>query len=246
VRKILIFLLLIILGAIFLFWLVTWVQDWGANSLSAVRSQTPIDILSREELADLEIDSGQIKDPLKRAYSILAWQEEHIFYCSKPEAERAFPDIFIKGYQDCDEDALMNEMVLGSFPTSRVLKKKVKNGKIYGQSYTFATTYCAIARSLDLRCRVMATKSCSTDRTLHGWIWHGPGYCGLVERKFVRANNLKCLEWFKQDYRTGPKHYWAEVMIGNQIYQMTRNGWRYGQDGEEELINEGDFQNTGW
>jgi len=49
-----------------------------------------------------------------------------------------------------------NEVVPGGFPVSKVLEMKIRDGEVFGQYYTYAATYGAIARSVGLECRVTA------------------------------------------------------------------------------------------
>ncbi len=239
--------LLISVGAIFVFafWLTFYIADFSFESLKKIENKSPVVALTQEQIDALKIQCGDINKAV-RADCILDWQADNIFYCNKPEITPGDKELFLEDYPDCNIDMIMNEIYAGSFPVFAVLERKVRDGQVFGQSYTFATTYCAIARGLGLDCRVMRTKSDFSSENISGWVWRGFDYCGLVDKKYVYQNGWKCLNWFGKHWRMAARHYWPEVEISGRWEVMTKLPWRYGKNGEKELYLKDDYRDTGW
>lgn len=211
-----------------------------------VKSTNPIDSLSDALIAKWGANCKSKGSPSAIASCILDWQESSIFWCyTNPEAQSYF-DYFSPGYPDCVVDMQFQQMVPGSFPISKVMDMKVRNGKLFGACYTYATTYCAIARWNGLTCRVMEAKTTISFYAATSGDY-AAGYCGSAPKSFLDKLGYSCTEWRKKDWAMDADHYWAEVLIDGQWQMMERPTWAYKRDTVKNIISAGrSYGDTGW
>ncbi len=180
------------------------------------------------------------------AECILDWQAANIVWCyTHPEATSYF-DYFSPEYPDCVVDMQFQQMVPNSFPVSKALNLKVRNGKMFGACYTYATTFCAAARWNGLECRVMEAKTAISFYSASSGDY-AEGYCGSAPKTFLDKLGYGCDEWRKKNWAMDADHYWAEVKINGQWKLKERPTWAYQRDTTKYIINAGrSYGDTGW
>ncbi len=211
-----------------------------------VKSTNPIDDLSDALVAKWGADCKSRGSPLAIASCLLDWQENNIFWCyTNPEAQSYF-EYFSPGYPDCVVDMQFQQMSPGSFPVSKVMDLKVRNGKIFGACYTYATTYCALARWHGLTCRVMEAKTTISFYSASSGDY-AAGYCGSAPQTYLDKLGQSCPDWRQKNWLMDADHYWAEVLINGQWQIMERPTWAYRRDTTKYIIQAGRaYADTGW
>ena len=217
-------------------------QGNGASGGNGVQPSSPVDELSAALVEQINADFTDFETDEEIADSILSWEENNLFWCNKDPEASTLEDMFIEGYLDCSVDMQFNQMLAGSFPVSKVLQIKVRNGKTFGQCYTYATVYCAIARWNGLECRVMVAKK---EGQHYGGDW-GTNYCGVAPKTYVEQLGLNCNEWKTKTWHMNTKHYWAEVLIDGEWKVMEKPLWSYGGNTGEHIKQQEDYENTDW
>lgn len=211
-----------------------------------ILSTNPVDKLSDSLIQKWGADCKDKKTDLEKANCILDWQEKNIFWCYTHPEETVMPKMFETGYSDCVVDMQFQQMKPGSFPLSKVMEIKMRNGKMFGACYTYAATYCAVARWNGLQCRIMATK------TTIGFYSasqgdYGVGYCGATPKAYLDKLGFDCDEWRKMDWTVDADHYWAEVLIDEKWKMMEKPLWAYMRDTQKNIIDAGkSYGDTGW
>lgn len=209
-------------------------------------AMTPVDVLSEGLINKWGVNCKNKGNVLDIANCILDWQENNIFWCyTNPQAQSYF-DYFHPDYPDCVVDMQFQQMVPNSFPVSKIMDVKVRDGKIFGACYTYATTYCAIARWNGLTCRVMEAKT-----TILFYLAssgdYASGYCGSVPKNFLVKLGYSCDDWRQKNWTMDADHYWAEVLINGQWKLMERPTWAYQHDTTKYIIQAGrTYVDTGW
>lgn len=180
----------------------------------------PVDTLTDAVIKKWGVDCKKETTDLAKATCVLNWQKQKMHFCVRG---REGPN-----YDDCNMDMEFNEVVPGSFPVSKIMEIKVRDNEVFGECFTFATTYCAIARWNGLKCRVMTAKTIVQD-VEEDW---GEWYCGTdPEDALLRDNfnklNYDCEEWKSLTWSESTLHYWAEVLIGDEWQAMEDSEWSY-------------------
>lgn len=210
-------------------------------------STNPIDSLSDEMINKLGANCKDKKTELEKANCILDWQEKNIFWCYTHPETTTMPDCFEKGYPDCVVDMQFQQMKPGSFPVSKIMDIKTRNGKIFGACYTYGTIYCAVARWNGLKCRVMAVKIITPMEYPASKGDFAAGYCGSAPKDFLDKLELDCDEWKKLDWTINYDHYWAEVLINGEWKIMEKPAWAYKRDTQKYIIDAGrSYEDTKW
>lgn len=211
-----------------------------------VKSTNPVDDLSDALVARWGADCQSEGNASAIASCLLDWQENNIFWCyTNPEAQSYF-EYFSPGYPDCVVDMQFQQMVPGSFPVSQVMNLKIRDGKLFGACYTYATTYCALARWHDLTCRVMEAKTTISFYSASSGDY-AAGYCGSAPKTFLDQLGYNCQDWRQKNWLMDADHYWAEVFINGQWQIMERPIWAYRRDTTKYIIEAGrDYADTGW
>lgn len=206
---------------------------------------TPMDTLTDETIQRWGADCRNKATTLETADCILDWQERNIFWCyTHPEMDVSlYPAMFEQGYTDCVVDMQFNQMSPGSFPVSKVMDIKTRNGKMFGACYTYATTYCAVARWNGLTCRIMIAERTPTESIKD----MGAEYCGLAPKAYVKKLGLICDEWKTKGWKMDALHYWAEININGEWKIMERPTWAYMHDTQRYIIDAGiSYKQAGW
>lgn len=207
----------------------------------------PVDELSDSLINKLGADCKSKTTDLEKANCILNWQEKNIFWCYTHPEETVMPNMFETGYPDCVVDMQFQQMKPGSFPVSKIFELKLKNNKLFGACYTYATTYCAIARWNGLKCRVMAVKIITPMDYSASKADYGTGYCGAAQKSYLDALGLDCEEWKTKNWIINEDHYWAEVLIDGQWKIMEKPEWAYMHDTQKHIIDAGrTYGDTKW
>lgn len=207
----------------------------------------PIDVLKDQLIEKWGANCKGRKTDLEKTNCILDWQEKNIFWCYTHPETTTMPDCFEKGYPDCVVDMQFQQMKPGSFPVSKIMEVKVRNGKIFGACYTYGTTYCAVARWNGLKCRVMAVKIITPMEYPASKGDFAAGYCGAAPKDFLDKLGFGCEEWRKIDWIIDADHYWAEVLIDGSWQIMEKPTWAYKRDTQKYIIDAGrDYFDTGW
>lgn len=199
------------------------------------KSKTPVDNLSDELIQTWGADCTDKGAKEMIAQCILNWQESNFYWCYTHPETNVIPDAFEIGYPDCVVDMQFNQMNLGSFPVSKVMELKVKNKKVFGACYTYATTYCAVARWNGLDCRVIS----AGDPDMESNQDLGAGYCGLASKDYIEKLGLNCDEWKGKGWKMQAWHYWAEVLINGQWKRMETSVGEYKADTKKYIIDAG-------
>ncbi len=210
------------------------------------KSSNPVDSLSDALIAKWGVNCKSKGSLSAIASCILDWQESSIFWCYiHPEAQSYF-DYFSPDYPDCVVDMQFQQMSPGLFPVSKVMELKVRNGKIFGACYTYATTFCAVARWHGLTCRVMEAKTTLSFYSASSGDY-AEGYCGSAPKSFLDKLGQSCEDWRMKDWKMDADHYWAEILIDGQWQIMERPLWAYRQDTTKYIIQAGrNYGDTGW
>lgn len=217
------------------------------KTVSKIISTNPIDELSDEMINKWGANCKDKKTDLEKANCILDWQEKNIFWCYTHPEETVMPNMFETGYPDCVVDMQFQQMVPGSFPVSKIMEIKVRNNKLFGACYTYATTYCAVARWNGLKCKVMESKNPILQGYSAGKGDYGLGYCGAAQKSYLDALGLDCEEWRKIDWVIDSDHYWAEVLIDGSWQIMEKPTWAYKRDTQKYIIDAGrSYKDTKW
>lgn len=207
----------------------------------------PIDSLSNELIERWSANCKDKATDLEKAQCILDWQEKNIFWCYTHLQETVMPKMFETGYPDCVVDMQFQQMVPGSFPVSKIFDLKLRNNKLFGACYTYAVTYCALARRNGLTCRVIEVEIVTPQTYSASQGDYGAGYCGAAQKSYLDALGLDCEEWKTSDWTINYDHYWAEVLIDGQWQIMERPTWAYQRDTQKYIIDAGrNYINTGW
>ena len=211
-----------------------------------VKSINPIDVLSDDAVNNWGANCKNKGGPLAIASCLLDWQENNIFWCyTNPDAQTYF-DYFSPGYPDCVVDMQFQQMSPGLFPVSKVMELKIRDSKIFGACYTYATTYCALARWHGLACRVMEAKTTISFYSASSGDY-APGYCGSAPQSFLDKLSQSCSEWKEKNWVMDADHYWAEVLIDGNWQIMERPTWAYRRDTTKYIIQAGrSYGDTGW
>lgn len=205
---------------------------------------TPIDAISDGMIWKWGAYCKDKETQLERANCVLGWQKDHMFYCGSDPNTGTPNKPFLEGYDDCDIDMQLNEMEPTSFPFSSVMYLKVRKGKLFGQHYTYATSYCAIARWNELECRVVSSKSRISENVYSGD--YGLNYCGIARKSYVELLGLDCNEWKNKTWAAGPAYYWAEVLIDGEWKVVEQKPWKYGEGAEKEFKQFGNYVVLDW
>lgn len=207
----------------------------------------PLDSLNEDIIQKLGVDCKNKNSDSEKAQCLLDWQEKNIFWCYTHPAETAMPKMFETGYPDCVADMQFQQMVPGSFPVSKIFELKLKNNKLFGACYTYAVTYCALARWNGLTCRVMEVEIITPRTYIAAEGDYGTGYCGAAQKSYLDQLGLDCEEWKKLDWTIDYDHYWAEVLIGGKWQIMEKPAWAYQRDTQKNIIDAGrSYHDTGW
>lgn len=219
-----------------------------SSGVAAVSQTKPIDTLTADLTKKWGVDCRNKKTVAAIASCILDWQEKNIHWCYTNPNATVFAQKFASGYPDCVVDMQFNQMKMGSFPVSKVMQYKLRNGKMFGACYTYATTYCAVARWNGLKCRVMEAKTSAPEfynAALKGN--YGVGYCGAAQKYYLDKLGLNCETWKKINWLMDADHFWAEVFIGGKWQIMEKPLWAFRNDTTKSIIKTGRrYADTGW
>ncbi|MEK6969022.1 MAG: transglutaminase domain-containing protein [Nanoarchaeota archaeon] len=207
----------------------------------------PLTVLSDALVQKLGAECKSKTSEMEKANCLLDWQEKNIHWCYTHPEETVMPKMFESGYPDCVVDMQFQQMNPGSFPVSKIFELKLKNSKLFGACYTYAVTYCALARWNGLTCRVMEVQIITPmDYSASGGDY-GPDYCGAAPKSYLDALGLDCEEWKVKNWIINYDHYWAEVLIDGQWKIMERPAWAYQRDTQKYIIDAGrNYLDTGW
>lgn len=213
----------------------------------AQKNDKPIDVLSDSLVQKWGADCRSKASDMEKANCILDWQGKNIVWCYTHPEETVMPKMFEADYPECVVDMQLQQMKPGSFPLSKVMDLKIKNNKLFGACYTYAVTYCAVARWNGLTCRVMEADIIVPMLFSTSSGDYGPDYCGAVPKSYLDALGYDCEEWRRLDWRVGQDHYWAEVLIDGEWKLMERYAWAYKRDTQKYIIDAGrTYRDTGW
>lgn len=222
-------------------------ENESGQTTAVSRTTNPIDELSNGLINRLGASCKDKNTEFEKADCILSWQEKNLFWCYTHPEETVMPNMFETGYPDCVVDMQFQQMMPGSFPASKTMEIKIRNKKIFGACYTYAVTYCAIARWNGLKCRVMESENPAPQKYSASEGDYGQGYCGAAQKSYLDALGLDCEEWKKIDWTIGSDHYWAEVQIGGSWKMMEKPTWAYKRDTQKYIIDSGrKYHDTGW
>lgn len=222
-------------------------QEPEQKKVSKPVSANPVDVLSDELVKKLGADCRSKTTDIEKASCLLDWQEKNIFWCYTHPEETAMPKMFEAGYPDCVADMQFQQMVPGSFPVSKAIELKIRNKKVFGACYTYATTYCALARWNGLKCRVMEVKIITPMDYSASGADFGAGYCGAAQKSYLDALGQDCDRWKALNWIIYYDHYWAEVQIDGKWQIMERPTWAYMRDTQKNIIDAGrEYKDTGW
>lgn len=222
-------------------------EEIPEEKTETILSTNPVDKLSDSLVQRWGADCKDKKTDLEKANCIMDWQEKNIFWCYTHPEIATMPGAFESGYPDCVVDMQFQQMVSGSFPVSKIFELKLKNNKLFGACYTYAVTYCALARWNGLTCRVMEVKIITPQTYSASKGDYGIGYCGAAQKSYLDKLGLDCEEWRKLDWTIDYDHYWAEVLIDSKWQIMEKPIWAYKRDTQKYIIDAGrNYQDTGW
>lgn len=207
----------------------------------------PIDKLSNELITKLGANCKSKTTDIEKANCIMDWQEKNIFWCYTHPEISTMPGAFETGYPDCVVDMQFQQQKSGSFPVSKIFEFKQRNNKLFGACYTYATTYCALARWNGLTCRVMEVKIITPQTYSASSGDYNEGYCGAAQKSYLDLLGLNCEEWKKLDWTIDYDHYWAEVFIDGKWKIMEKPIWAYQRDTQKYIIDAGrKYLDTNW
>ncbi len=210
-------------------------------------STNPIDFLSDSLIQKLGADCKSKTLDIEKAHCLLDWQEKNIYWCYTHPQETVMPQMFETGYPDCVVDMQFQQMNPGSFPVSKIFELKLRNNNLFGACYTYAVTYCALARWNGLTCRVMEVKIITPQTYSASSGDYRAGYCGAAQKSYLDALGLDCDEWKTFDWTIDYDHYWAEVLIDGQWQIMEKPTWAYQRDTQKYIIDSGrSYEDTKW
>jgi hypothetical protein len=176
--------------------------------------------------------------PEEIAECILNWQGTNMTYCG----DKA-------GFEDCADPIRANYFLPGIYPTTELIEDRVKDGKVYGICWDFATIYCSIANFYGLDCRVANSISKPSEREgTYVVVTHGMSD-GEYQRLKVKLdlNNLPYgYDPIRLVAAETPGHYWAEVLLGGEWVIMDGSRSSVGGNTKTEYIDTGDFEVTDW
>ncbi|GEM_PF-3996358 len=202
---------------------------------NACKSKTPIDTLGDELIEQWGANCKNKGTEEAIANCILEWQENNFYWCYLYPQETVYPEMFEPEYADCVVDMQFNQMEPGSFPVSKIMELKVRNEKIFGACYTYATAYCAVARWNGLECRVISAGDPKRESEQN----MGEGYCGLAPKDYVENLGLNCEEWSEKTWKMDSLHFWAEVLINGEWKRMETSIGEYMGDTQKYIIDAG-------
>ncbi len=207
---------------------------------------SPVDSLTAPLISKWGADCKNKGNEQAIADCILDWQENNIHWCYTNPSATTYFDYFEPDYPDCVVDMQFQQMSPNSFPVSKVMDLKIRSGKIFGACYTYATTYCAVARWNGLKCRVMEAKTAISFYSASSGDY-AAGYCGSAPQTFLDKLSFSCSEWRKKNWATDADHYWAEIFINGAWKIMEKPLWAYMHDTSKNIIQVGrSYGDTGW
>lgn len=222
-------------------------EEIKENSSTLTPIINHISVLSDGLVQKWDADCKNKNSALEKAHCLLDWQENNIFWCYTHPEETVMPKMFKIGYPDCVVDMQFQQMKPGSFPVSKIFELKLRNNKLFGACYTYAVTYCALARWNGLTCRVMEVKIITPQTYSASTGDYGTGYCGAAQKSYLDLLGFDCEEWKKLDWTINYDHYWAEVLIDGKWQIMEKPTWAYKRDTQKYIIDAGrDYSDTGW
>ncbi len=220
-------------------------ENESNQNASVITNTNPMDILSNSMIQKWGADCKDKTTDLEKANCILEWQEKNIFWCYTHPEENTMPFMFEAGYPDCVVDMQFQQMKSGSFPVSKIMELKTRNNKLFGACYTYATTYCAVARWNGLTCRVMWART--VGQTFYAASGdYAQGYCGAAQKSWLDALGLDCDEWRTLDWKMDAGHYWAEVLINGEWQIMEKQLWAYMHDTQKNIKDVMAYEDTKW
>jgi len=218
----------------------------------------PVSISPTSSVAEIEITSYVAKDPISGftqedidqlgvncqgseeeiANCILNWQGTNMTYCGEKE-----------GFDDCTDPIRANYFLPGIYPTSELIRERVKDDKVYGICWDFSTIYCSIAGFYGLDCRVINSISKPSEREgTYVVVTHG-----MSEEEYQRLkvkldqNDLPYgYEPIRLVAAETPGHYWAEIQLNGEWVVMDGSRSSVGGSTQTEYIDAGDFEVTNW
>ncbi|MFA5332911.1 MAG: transglutaminase domain-containing protein [Candidatus Nanoarchaeia archaeon] len=196
--------------------------------------KSPVSNFNDEEIIFLGVNCGGSEQDI--AECIKDWQVSNMTYdASQPDSSYSIR---------------WNYAFPGLYPSSEIIKEKVKDGKIYGTCFDFAIIYCSIANYYNLTCRVVNSITKPSDNNpslLDMATGLGPEeYDDLIIKLNSKGLNYT-YELVRQIMKETPEHYWAEVNLNGEwvVFDAT-NVLVEGSDTKTNYIDINDYETSVW